>query len=432
MSKAATDRQPGNFNLERKNMNHTLKFLLLTAMLLTMSIVFLKADDDLDLKSVVDGNTTFALNLYDKLDTKVGNLFFSPYSISTVLALVGGGANSTTEKQMRETLHLDLSREKLSYAFAALDTKLKIVQAKNMRTITLATANSLWPQQDFHFLPSYIALARESYDATITPVDYVGGSESARKQINDWVEARTSGKITNLIQPGALDEWSRLVVVNAIYFKGAWANEFNPQFTQPMPFHVSSEKTVTTAMMQLLQSSVKFGYAEFPDLKVLELPYAGDDVSMLVLLPNQVDGIKDLEGKLTPQNLTLWTKNLYFAEVNVTMPKFKATSQFNLGDELKALGMTDAFDKSNADFSRMDGTNDLYVSAVIHKAFVDVNEEGTKAAASTAVVMEDGASAMEPRTGEFHADHPFLFLIRDNGTGSILFLGRVSDPTSVQ
>jgi serpin B len=413
-----------------KNMNHTLKFLLLTPLLLTLSIVFLKADDALDLQSVVDGNTTFALNLYDKLDTKEGNLFFSPYSISTVLALVDGGADGTTEKQMTGALHLGLSPEKLSHAFAALDAKLKMVQAKNK--ITLLTANSLWPQQDFHFLPSYIALARESYDAAITPVDYVGDSEGARKQINDWVEARTRGKITNLIQPGALDESSRLVVVNAIYFKGAWANRFNTQFTQPLPFHVSSEKTVTTPMMQLSQSSDKFGYAEFPGLKVLELPYAGDDVSMLVLLPDQVDGIKDLEGKLTAQNLALWTKNLYFEEVNVTLPTFKATSQFSLGEELAALGMTDAFDKSKADFSRMDGTNDLYVGAVIHKAFVDVNEEGTEAAASTAVVMEDGATAMEPRTGEFHADHPFLFLIRDNGTGGILFLGRVSDPTTSQ
>ena len=380
--------------------------------------------DPADIRAVADGNIAFALDLYGKLRTREGNLFFSPYSISTALAMAYGGARGETEKQMAQTLHFNLSTDKLHSAFATLEANLNAVQQKG--EIKLAVANSLWPQNGFAFLPDYLALCQEYYGTSITPVDYQGATEIARKTINDWVEAKTNKKIVELLKPGALDRSTRLVLADAIYFKGNWASRFDAKRTKDEPFHVSATKTVKAPLMQ---QTAHFGYTESPDLQVLELPYAGDDLSMLVLLPRKVDGLNDLEAQLTTQNLSAWTRGLWARKVDVFLPKFKATSEFSLVGTLAALRMTDAFN-SQADFSGMDGKNDLFISAVVHKAFVDVNEEGTEAAAATAIhVAASAAPRNPPPVPVFRADHPFLFLIRDNRTGSLLFLGRVTDPT---
>jgi serpin B len=228
------------------------------------------------------------------------------------------------------------------------------------------------------------------------------------------------------------------VLVNAIYFKGKWARQFETNLTENEPFYVSSGKAVTgptyafnyAESAPLMRQTGDFGYAELPDLQVLELPYAGDDLSMIVLLPREVDGLGNLEAGLTAENLTAWTASLKSQKVNVLLPKFKMTAEFSLKDTLMALGMSDAFNFDRADFSGMDGRKDLFVEAVIHKAFVEVNEEGTEAAAATAVLMDFAAVVQHPQPiPVFRADHPFLFLIRDNRSGSILFLGRVMDPT---
>jgi len=243
------------------------------------------------------------------------------------------------------------------------------------------------------------------------------------------VEAKTNRKIVDLLKPGMVDQATRLVLVNAIYFKGNWLYRFNPGLTQDEPFHVSPE---TTATAPLMRQTSELGYAEFPDLQVLELPYTGDEVSMVVLLPRTVDGIGKLEAQLTATNLAAWTAHLQTQKVQVFLPKFKATSEFSLAETLAAMGMPDAFIFGKADFSGMDGTRDLYFSKVVHKAYVDVDEEGTEAAAATAVTVEFGGAGprlLQPPIPVFRADHPFLFLIRDNRTGSILFLGRVADPT---
>jgi serpin B len=379
-----------------------------------------------DTQGVVTGNTEFAVNLYDKLRAGDNNVIFSPYSISVALAMTYGGARGDTAQQMAHTLHFNLPPDKLHSSFAALEDNLNAAQKKGK--IQLAIADSLWPQAGSPFLPDFLALCRTYYGASITPVDYKGHTEAARKTINSWVEDRTKRKIVNLLQPNTLDSSTRLVLVNAIYFKGNWESPFDAADTmKKASFQLSAEKTVTAPLMRQTDF---FSYAETSELQILELPYEGGDLSMQVLLPRTVDGLGNLESKLTAQHLADWTAHLNSQKVHVYLPKFKMTSEFSLAAMLAVLGMPDAFDPSRADFSGMDGRKELNVSAVIHKAFVEVNEKGTEAAAATAVAVAPGAAApsKEPPIPIFRADHPFLFLIRDNRNGSILFLGRITNP----
>jgi serpin B len=402
--------------------------LILSGVLFGCSMTAYAEMPSADTRQVVAGNTEFAVDLYGKLRTHEGNVFFSPYSISTALAMTWGGARGETANEMAQTLHFDLPADKLHPAFAALEADLKAVQRKGQ--VKLATANSLWPQKDFALLPDFLALCRKYYGTTVTPVDYLRHTEAARKTINDWVEARTNGKIVELLKPGTLDPNNRLVLVNAIYFKGKWASPFETNRTVNEPFHTSSDKTIDVPLMRQTHD---FRYAEFSGLQVLELPYARDDLSMIILLPREVDGLGHLEARLTAENLTAWTTHLEGQKVAVFLPKYKMTLAFSLAETLEALGMTDAFIYGKADFSGMDGRPDLFISAIEHQAFVEVNEEGTEAAAATAVLMEVGGMPMNLRPiPVFRADHPFLFLIRDNHTGSILFLGRVTDPTQFE
>ena len=374
-----------------------------------------------DTRAVVAGNIAFATELYGALRANSGNLFFSPSSISTALAMTYAGAGGKTAEEMAHTLHFTLPQPSLPPAYAALETELKTIQQKGR--ITLEEANSLWPQEGYPLLPDFLSICQKDYSSPIHHVDFAGNTEGARTTINDWVSDKTHGKITELLNPGILDKLTRLVLVNAIYFKGKWASPFNVTLTKEEAFHLSSEKTVPAPLMR---KTHEFRYAEFPDLQVLELPYAGDDLSMLILLPRANDGLTALESTVTPQNLTSWTSQLRPRMVDLVLPKFKITESFSLKNTLESLGMPTAFGPG-ADFSGMDGKTILYIGAVEHKAFVEVNEEGTEAAAATAVVMNlMSVAAAPPR---FRADHPFLFLIRENHTGSILFLGRMSDPT---
>jgi serpin B len=376
-----------------------------------------------NVQKVVAGNTQFAVNLYDKLDAGDGNLFFSPFSISTALAMTSGGARGETARQMAQVLQFSLPAEELHPAFAELGSELKALQATG--NVQIDVANSLWPQSGFPMRQKYLAFCEKYYGTSINPVDYKEHAEDARKKINDWVEDKTHKKIVDLLKPGVLNAATRLVLVNAIYFKGDWAKPFKAAQTHDEPFHVTAGTDVKAPLMQQTES---FGYAEFPDLQVLELPYASNELSMVVLLPRKVDGIGSLEKQLTTENLILWTDKLEEQKVHVFLPKFTATSEFSLRGTLSGMGMTDAF-TGNADFSGMDGKKDLFISDVIHKAYVKVDEEGTEAAAATAVIVRFGAMPPPaPPTPTFRADHSFLFFIRDNRTGSILFLGRVTNP----
>jgi serpin B len=369
------------------------------------------------------GNTAFAVDLYHQLRIAEGNLFFSPYSISTALAMTYAGARGNTEAEMARVLHFDLDhldQEALHSAFADLEAHLAQIQAKG--DIALHVANALWPQAGYAFLAAFLDLCRRCYGVTITPVNYATDTEGARQLINTWVEEKTRDKIKELLKPDHVTPLTTLILVNAIYFKGNWASQFDPEDTDDAPFYRLAGDAVKASMMQ---QKARFGYRETDDLQVLELPYVGADLSMLVLLPRERAGLPALEAALTVDILTLWTQGLHATEVQVLLPRFKLSGEFDLGETLKAMGMVDAF--GAADFSGMTGQRDLFISEVVHKAFVDVNEEGTEAAAATAVLM---ARSIPPPTPVFRADHPFLFLIRENSTGSVLFLGRVVDPTA--
>jgi len=382
-----------------------------------------------------NGNNEFAFELYAKLRNKEGNLFFSPYSISTALALAYSGARGQTESQMAGVLHFPViakpgtelsstlipDRQQFASAFAGIIKDLNSRGEKG--GYELRVANALWGQKNYGFLEEYLKLVKTNYDGQLNEVDFIRATEAARKTINRWVEKKTNNKIKNLIQKGVLDSMTRLVLTNAIYFKGNWARQFKEDNTREAPFTLADGKKVDAAMMN---QTAEFRYMETDSFQGIELPYVDDELSMIILLPKETDGLDEFEKTLTAENLSKWLNKLYKREVVVSVPKFKMISQFSLASVLKSMGMTDAF-SSKADFSEINGKRDLLISAVIHKAYVDVNEEGTEAAAATGVTIK--LTSIGPsRTPIFRADHPFMFLIRDNHTNSILFIGRVMNP----
>jgi serpin B len=378
---------------------------------------------DPSIAAIVKDNTAFAIDLYKRLQKTKGNLFFSPYSISVALAMTYAGALGETKQQMAQALHFSAGQQ-LHPVFSSLESELKTAQSDG---ILLRSANSLYPQTKYPFLEAFLGLVKEHYGADITSVDYENNLEEARVSINNWVTERTEEKIRDLIPSGMINALTRLVLVNAIYFKGNWASQFDPKYTKVSPFWVTPDREIQVSMMQKEET---FGYYEDENVKVLELPYIGDRLSMLILLPQQMDGLTELESSLTQESLALWTRYLHRAKVQVYLPRFKINCPINLNGNLKAMGMRDAFDDSKANFSGMDGReNWLFIGEVIHQAFIDVNEEGSEAAAATAVVMK--SRSLPTPSIVFQANHPFVFLIQDKYTGTVLFLGRFATPELV-
>lgn len=385
----------------------------------------LAADNENPLMNkLVIGNTRFALDLYTHLWNTKGNLFFSPYSISTVLAMTYAGAEGKTAQQMADVLHFPPQRQPVHTAFAGLQAQLDAAQAQG--DIALNIANGLWLQQGHDFVKTFLERVQNHYQAALKQVDFQTAFEEIRRQINAWVERKTNDKIRELLKPGVVNALTRLVLVNAIYFKGDWTHPFDKKATQESQFWVTSGQSVEVPMMH--QEST-LNYLENDTLQVLELTYGQDkELSMIVLLPKKRDGLAELERLLTQENLKRWLNDLQAQKVRVYLPKFQITAEFNLKDTLTALGMTAAFNPVAADLSGIDGSKQLFISAVVHQAFAEVNEEGTEAAAATAGVVQ--LTAFQPSTPPiFRADHPFLFLIRENKSGSLLFLGRLVDPT---
>ncbi|MFO0908759.1 MAG: serpin family protein [Isosphaeraceae bacterium] len=385
-----------------------------------------------EVKPVVAANTRFACDLYGLLRTGSGNLFLSPYSISTALAMTFAGARGSTARQMAQTLHFDPAPESVHAAFRGLIAHINGADGAKpgSRPYQLDTANALWGDQSEPFLPDFLELTRKNYGAGLRQVDFRNHPDVAARTINAWVEEQTRDKIRDLIGPSDVDRTTSLVLTNAIYFKGDWAHPFREAATKKDGvFHAPGGRQVTTPLMAMQRS---FPYAEGDGFQVLEMPYAGDALSMVVVLPRKNDGLPDLEARLTEANLQGWLGKLRPREAQVEFPRFKLTESFRLASILRDLGMTDAFDGSKADFSGMNGQRDLLISEVIHKAFVDVNEKGTEAAAATGVVMTRAMAIAPAPPAVFRADHPFLFLIRDRVTDSILFLGRVLDPSRAE
>jgi serine protease inhibitor len=347
-----------------------------------LSPIHVFSQNHTNIEKVVHSNTQFAIDIYKKIKIEEGNVFFSPYSISTVLALLYGGAREETAKQMADVIHLSLEGEELHSAFAEIQTKLNAIQQKK---VELHIANSLWPQDRYPFLKEYLDFAKKYYQAEITPVDYMTGAETARLKINAWVERKTNKKIQNIIpdtKPQFLPPLTTLVLINAIYFKGEWITKFKESDTTNIPFYPEENEAIEVPMMY---QKGGLNYGEDEIVQVLEMPYAGNGLSMLIVLPRETDGLQYLEEKLTVERLKEWNNHLSKDLVAVYLPKFKMIYSVRLDDVLIAMGMKDAFVFRKANFSGMDGNPDwLYIEFFLHKAFVDVNEEGTEAAAATA------------------------------------------------
>ena len=371
---------------------------------------------------IVAGNNAFAIELYQKLKSAQDNLFFSPFSISTAMAMTYAGACANTEKQMSAAMHFDLDQKKFHAEFGEIQSHLNKYEKKG--DVKLEVANSLWLQKEYTFLPAFLEETKK-YDPGLNYVNFISETEKTRIAINTWVEKKTNDKIKDLISPGTLDAMTRLVLANAIYFKGKWASPFDSSATKNMPFYGPSSGGVNVPMMR--KSDHELGYMENRDIQCLEMPYAGNDLSMFVILPKKRNGLNELEKIFTEANLAAWSKCIHKEKVVVFFPRFKSLKSFLLTQELSSMGMHDAFSRA-ADFSGMTGTKDLSISDVIHKAFIEINEEGTEAAAATAVVMKLLSAREESLPPTFRADHPFIFLIRDNQSGAILFMGRIMDP----
>ncbi len=369
---------------------------------------------------IAESINAFAVDLYGKLQTEKGNLFFSPYSISTALAMTYAGARGNTAKEMEQVLHFNMPPDKLHAAFGELIRDLTSEERKS--NYQLNTANRLWGQKDYPWLAPFLQLTEKHYGAGLQEVNFISDKEGSLKTINKWVEKETQDKIKYLLQPDNIDPLTRLILTNAIYFKGNWQCQFKKENTKDEDFYLLDGQAVPVTMMH--QTS-KYWYTVTDDIQILTMPYTGRDLSMVVLLPKERSGIASLEANLTLEQLNGWTQPAHDRKVDVVMPKFKFAVRMELPKVLIALGMKDPF-SDNANFEGMNGQTDLLISDVIHKSFIDVNEKGTEAAATTAVVMTLKSAPTPPPT--FRADHPFLFLIRDNKSGAILFMGRVMDP----
>jgi serpin B len=370
----------------------------------------------------------FAESLYRQIQGQAGgsgNLFLSPASISTALAMTYAGARGETATQMAAALDYTLDPSTLAGDFGSLIADLNSAGQGNY---SLSVADALWGQQGFSFLAPYLNLVQANYGGGLHQVDFQYATEAARQTINNWVAQQTNNKIQNLIPQGALDSLTRLVLTNAIYFKGQWATPFNSSLTQNANFTLASGGQVQVPTMH---NTASFRYMQSDGYQVLELPYAGGRLAMDVLLPT-AGGSAGLDVSQLPANLSSWLQGLAPQRVAVSLPKFQITTPaIDLTQSLESLGMTDAFSPTAANFSGMANLQQLYISSVFHKAFVDVNEAGTEAAAATAVIVEPICIVM-PFTPPvvFNADHSFLFLIRDTQSGSVLFMGQVADPTS--
>jgi serpin B len=375
-----------------------------------------------DRAAVVEGNNAFAFALYGQLQNRNGNLFFSPESISTALAMAYAGARGNTATEMAKTLHFTLPQQQLNPAMGALLSDLNAAHDGYQ----LSVANALWAQQGYTFLDTFLQLLKTDYGAGLNQVDFKGATEAARLTINRWVEQKTQDKIKDLLQPGTVAPSTRLVLTNAIYFKGDWQTQFDKAQTRDEDFYTSQAQTKKVAFMHREGS---FSYFDGGTFQLLEIPYKSKELSLVVLLPKDRGGLPALEKSLTASNTEQWLSQVVqFDKVIVALPKFKSTQQFELGSTLGTMGMPQAFTGS-ADFSGMTGKRDLAISEVIHKAYIDVNEEGTEAAAATAVGMRTMAMrGPVEQPPVFRADHPFIFLIRDNRSSSILFMGRMADP----
>ena len=378
------------------------------------------------MQALVLANNAFSLDIYKRLaQRESGNLFLSPLNISMAFAMVYAGARGETASQIADVLQFAPSQTDVHLGYAALQEALQ--NQNGQGNYQLSLANRLWGQQSYVFSQDFTQLSRRYYGAELGQVDFRARPDEARSTINKWVMQQTAGRIEDLLPEGSVDMNTLLVLTSAIYFKGDWESAFLPHATRGAPFHLTANDQVDVPTMF---QEERFEHAEIEGLDLLKLPYKDEEqLSLIVLLPTKHDGLADLERELSHRQLTSWLEKLEPRQVQVYLPKFKSTSQFDLKSTLSDMGMTAVFDPERANLSGISEQDELVLSAAVHQAFVQVDEEGTEAAAATgAVVGVTSAPADTPVV--FRADHPFLYLIYHEQTGGILFLGRLADPRS--
>jgi serpin B len=378
---------------------------------------------------LAESSNVFGFDLYQRLREKPGNLVISPASITTALAMTWGGAGGETAAQMRKVLHLE------GTAGEVMTTSGQLARALQdpARPIVFRIANQLFGEKTYKLVPAFVEKTWAAFGAPLELLDFKSEPERARVYVNQWVEGKTEQRIKDLIPPGGVEPDTRLVLVNAIYFLGDWASPFERSATQPAPFHLTASETKDVPTMNRIGG---FRIAQKDGVTALEIPYKGGEMSMLLLVPGAVDGLAAVESALDVKKLDALVGAMKSERVWVALPKFEVSpaGSLALGKDLKALGMPLAFDPERADFTGIasppDPDDRLVLAEVFHKGFVRVDEKGTEAAAATAVmaVRTGAAAAMEPPR-RLKADRPFLFFIRDNASGLVLFLGRVSDPS---
>ena len=384
---------------------------------------------DSELQNLVEGNNEFAFDLYKQLIAKTGgNLFYSPYSISLALAMTYAGANGQTKEQMADVLRFLLEDEELHAAFNKLAIELNsrstVSEGSDMQGIQLNIANSTWGQENYEFMPAFLNVLAENYDAGMRLLDYAEDPEACRQIINDWVSEKTNGKIEDLIPEGGITPMTRLVLTNAIYFKAAWLYPFEEEGTQDDTFYLANGSEVSVPMMKL---AATLNYKDGKNYRAVQLPYDTNNMSMVVIVPDEGD-FDSFESSLTANSVSDIIDSLNQQKLNLSMPKYEFEYDAALKEILQNMGMTEAF-SGNADFSGMTGEETLFIDNVLHKAFISVDEKGTEAAAATAVMM--AGSAPDPGSPlNFTIDHPFIILIMDNITDSVIFIGRVMNPAA--
>jgi len=380
-----------------------------------------------DTAALVEGNNAFAFSLYQALKGEDGNIFYSPFSISLALAMTYAGAKGTTSAEMAKAMHYTLPQDRLHPAFNSLDRELagrgQGAKGKDDKGFRLNIVNALWGQKGYKFLPAYLDLIAMNYGAGLRTMDFVTAPDESRKTINKWVADQTEQRIKDLIPAGVIDSMTRLVLTNAIYFNAAWASQFQKESTSPGTFYLLDGKDVQTPMMSKTEW---LGYTSGDGYQAIELPYDGRELSMVIIVPEK-SKFRDFEKSLGAEQVNSIVKELKSKNIALRLPLFKFESKFGLAKTLANMGMPVAF-SSEADFSGMTGNRELCISDVIHQAFVDVDESGTEAAAATAVIMRLTAAPASPL--KVNVDSPFVFLIRDIKTGSVIFVGRVINPVS--
>ena len=371
-----------------------------------------------------DAVNSFSFNIFEELfEEDNNNLFVSPYSIFTALAMTYEGAKGETAEEMADVLHVEQDNESFHLYMKTLYDVLNIQNID----YNISTANALWVKKNLQLLEEYLNIIQEFYGGDATEVDYSNPSESAAI-INQWVENQTNGLIKDLITEDMINPLTALILTNAIYFKGIWKTQFDPENTTNRPFETAAGTSVEAETMTLVNTYDRFYYTENDDMQLLELPYTGDDTSMMIFLPKNND-VASFVNTIDIEMFSTWTASMIERKVDIYLPKFEVETRYILKENLMNLGMTIPFTE-NADFSLITGAKELFISNVVHKAFIDVNEEGTEAAAATAVVMETTANGAGSSNIVFDCNHPFLYLIYHKQTGTILFMGSITDPTA--